>query len=85
VKDPHVGFDQYHEPADELPAETRTLRPPLRVGDRGGRGDRLVRAAPPRDLSIDYLSHHADSIELYPEESFSFRAVTPEAAVGLTP
>jgi hypothetical protein len=21
----HVGFDQYHEPADELPAETRTF------------------------------------------------------------
>jgi uncharacterized linocin/CFP29 family protein len=38
-----------------------------------------------QDLSIGYLSHDADSIELYLEESFSFRAVTPEAAVGLAP
>jgi uncharacterized linocin/CFP29 family protein len=38
-----------------------------------------------QDLSIGYLSHDADSVELYLEESFSFRAVTPEAAVGLTP
>ena len=38
-----------------------------------------------QDLSIGYLSHDADSVELYLEESFSFRAVTPEAAGGLTP
>jgi uncharacterized linocin/CFP29 family protein len=38
-----------------------------------------------QDLSIGYLSHDAESVELYLEESFSFRAVTPEAAVGLTP
>jgi uncharacterized linocin/CFP29 family protein len=38
-----------------------------------------------QDLSIGYLSHDAASVELYLEESFSFRAVTPEAAVGLTP
>ena len=46
-------------------------------------GDFLFDAG--QDLSIGYLSHDADSVELYLEESFSFRAVTPEAAVGLTP
>ena len=38
-----------------------------------------------QDLSIGYLSHDAESVELYLEESFSFRAVTPEAAVALAP
>jgi uncharacterized linocin/CFP29 family protein len=38
-----------------------------------------------QDLSIGYLSHDAQSVELYLEESFSFRAVTPEAAVALGP
>jgi uncharacterized linocin/CFP29 family protein len=38
-----------------------------------------------QDLSIGYTSHDADSVELYLEESFSFRAVTPEAAVPLAP
>jgi uncharacterized linocin/CFP29 family protein len=38
-----------------------------------------------QDLSIGYLSHDAVSVELYLEESFSFRAATPEAAVGLAP
>ena len=38
-----------------------------------------------QDLSIGYLSHDADSVQLYLEESFSFRAVTPEAAVPLAP
>jgi uncharacterized linocin/CFP29 family protein len=38
-----------------------------------------------QDLSIGYLSHDAESVELYLEESFSFRAVTPEAAVALSP
>ena len=60
-------------------------RPPSRSGAvlslRGG--DFLFDAG--QDLSIGYLSHDADSVELYLEESFSFRAVTPEAAVGLTP
>jgi uncharacterized linocin/CFP29 family protein len=37
------------------------------------------------DLSIGYLSHDAESVELYLEESFSFRVTTPEAAVALTP
>jgi uncharacterized linocin/CFP29 family protein len=38
-----------------------------------------------QDLSIGYLSHDAESVELYLEESFSFRTTTPEAAVGLDP
>jgi uncharacterized linocin/CFP29 family protein len=38
-----------------------------------------------QDLSIGYSSHDAQSIQLYLEESFSFRVATPEAAVALTP
>ena len=37
------------------------------------------------DLSVGYDRHDADAVHLYLEESFSFRAVTPEAAVALTP
>ncbi len=36
------------------------------------------------DLSIGYAGHDADAVSLYLEESFSFRVVTPEAAVALT-
>jgi uncharacterized linocin/CFP29 family protein len=35
------------------------------------------------DISIGYESHDADAVHLYLEESFSFRVVTPEAAVPL--
>jgi uncharacterized linocin/CFP29 family protein len=35
------------------------------------------------DLSIGYENHDADSVQLYLEESFSFRVATPEAAVPL--
>ncbi len=38
-----------------------------------------------QDLSTGYDSHDAQSVQLYLEESFSFRVVTPEAAVALTP
>jgi uncharacterized linocin/CFP29 family protein len=38
-----------------------------------------------QDLSIGYMSHDPSSVELYIEESFSFRVATPEAVVGLTP
>jgi uncharacterized linocin/CFP29 family protein len=38
-----------------------------------------------QDLSVGYLNHDAESVELYLEESFTFRAVTPEAAVRLDP
>jgi len=37
-----------------------------------------------QDLSIGYDSYDADVIRLYLQESFSFRVVTPEAAVALT-
>jgi hypothetical protein len=37
-----MGFDQYHEPAAELSAETRTVRADDRVPDGRGGGDRLV-------------------------------------------
>jgi uncharacterized linocin/CFP29 family protein len=35
------------------------------------------------DLSVGYTDHDADAVRLYLEESFSFRVVTPEAAVAL--
>jgi uncharacterized linocin/CFP29 family protein len=38
-----------------------------------------------QDLAIGYDSHDADVVRLYLEESFSFRVVTPEAAVTLSP
>jgi uncharacterized linocin/CFP29 family protein len=38
-----------------------------------------------QDLSIGYESHDADVVELYLEESFSFRVATPDAAVPLAP
>lgn len=38
-----------------------------------------------QDLSIGYDHHDAESVDLYLEESFSFRVATPEAAVALTP
>ena len=37
-----------------------------------------------QDLSIGYDSHDADVVRLYLEESFSFRVLTPEAAVALS-
>jgi uncharacterized linocin/CFP29 family protein len=37
------------------------------------------------DLSLGYESHDADAVQLYLEESFSFRVATPEAAVALPP
>ena len=37
-----MGFDQYHEPPEELPARDAHVRAALCVADRGGRGDRLV-------------------------------------------
>jgi len=36
------------------------------------------------DLSIGYESHDADAVQLYLEQSISFRVATPEAAVALT-
>ena len=38
-----------------------------------------------QDLSLGYAFHDAEEVHLYLEESFTFRAVTPEAAVVLAP
>ncbi len=38
-----------------------------------------------QDISIGYLSHSATSVELYFQESFTFRVLTTEASVVLTP
>ncbi len=38
-----------------------------------------------QDLSIGYASHTSDTIELYLEESFTFRVAEPDAAVALVP
>jgi uncharacterized linocin/CFP29 family protein len=38
-----------------------------------------------QDLSLGYESHDAQVVQLYLEESFSFRVATPEAAVALGP
>ncbi|MGH9082831.1 MAG: family 1 encapsulin nanocompartment shell protein, partial [Acidimicrobiales bacterium] len=37
-----------------------------------------------QDLSLGYEHHDAGSVHLYLEESFSFRVVTPDAAVILS-
>jgi len=34
---------------------------------------------------LGYESHDAETVQLYLEESFSFLAATPEAAVALSP
>ncbi len=36
-----------------------------------------------RDISIGYYDHSAAKVQLYFEESFTFRALAPEAAVPL--
>lgn len=36
-----------------------------------------------QDISVGYLAHDLDTVTLYLEESFSFRALTPEAAVAI--
>jgi uncharacterized linocin/CFP29 family protein len=51
------------------------------VSQRGG--DFLLNVG--QDLSIGYASHDADAVELYLEESLTFRVATAEAAVALSP
>jgi uncharacterized linocin/CFP29 family protein len=51
------------------------------VSQRGG--DFLLEVG--EDLSIGYDAHDADAVELYVLESFTFRVVTSDAAVALTP
>lgn len=36
-----------------------------------------------QDLSVGYRDHDADAVQLYLEETFTFRVATPEAAVAL--
>jgi uncharacterized linocin/CFP29 family protein len=36
-----------------------------------------------RDFSIGYLDHDAEKVQLYSDESFTFRALSPQAAVAL--
>jgi uncharacterized linocin/CFP29 family protein len=36
------------------------------------------------DISIGYRSHDAEEVQLYLEESFTFRVATPEAAIALS-
>jgi uncharacterized linocin/CFP29 family protein len=38
-----------------------------------------------QDFSIGYLSHSAKTVELYLQETFTFRVLTTEAAVALAP
>lgn len=38
-----------------------------------------------QDFSVGYLSHDRDTIQLYIQESFTFRVLSPEAAVPLSP
>jgi uncharacterized linocin/CFP29 family protein len=38
-----------------------------------------------QDISIGYLSHSATTVELYLQESFTFRMLTAEAAIGILP
>jgi uncharacterized linocin/CFP29 family protein len=51
------------------------------VSQRGG--DFLLEVG--EDLSIGYDRHDADAVELYLVESFTFRVLTSDAAVALTP
>ncbi|HEY1688086.1 MAG TPA: family 1 encapsulin nanocompartment shell protein [Solirubrobacteraceae bacterium] len=53
----------------------------LIVSLRGG--DYLFESG--QDLSVGYDSHDGEQVNLYIEESFSFRVATPEAAVVLAP
>ncbi|MGH9653868.1 MAG: encapsulin [Bryobacteraceae bacterium] len=45
-------------------------------------GDFLLETG--QDLSVGYDRHDSEQVHLYIEESFSFRVVSPEAAVALT-
>ena len=36
-----------------------------------------------QDVSIGYLAHDAERVQLYLEESFTFRVIEPDAAVVL--
>jgi Encapsulating protein for peroxidase len=38
-----------------------------------------------QDISVGYASHDTETVSLYLEESYSFRVLTPEAAVAIAP
>jgi uncharacterized linocin/CFP29 family protein len=59
---------------------TPGLRQAALVSLRGG--DFLFDSG--QDISIGYTSHDAARVELYLEETFTFRVATPEAAIALT-
>ena len=46
---------------------------------RGGDTDLVVG----QDFSVGYLEHDARTVRLYVQETFTFRVLTPEAAVPL--
>jgi uncharacterized linocin/CFP29 family protein len=56
------------------------VRGAIVVSQRGG--DFILDCG--QDISIGYDSHDGETVRLYLEESFSFHAATPEAAVALT-
>jgi uncharacterized linocin/CFP29 family protein len=37
-----------------------------------------------QDFAIGYRHHDAENVQLYLEESFTFRVVEPDAAIALT-
>ena len=49
------------------------------LSQRGGDYDLVVG----QDVAIGYLEHDATDVQLYLEESFTFRVLSPEAAVAL--
>ncbi|MBN9196637.1 MAG: encapsulin [Microbacterium sp.] len=46
-------------------------------------GDFLLEVG--QDVALGYLASAEDRVQLYLEESFSFRIATPEAAIALLP
>jgi uncharacterized linocin/CFP29 family protein len=55
--------------------------PPARTAERGVALPLRLR----RDISIGHEQDDTQTVDLYLSESFSFRVVTPEAAVALAP
>lgn len=74
-----VVFDHLHEILQGPIVWAPGVRGAVVVSMRGG--DFVLESG--QDLSIGYERHDGDSVHLYIEESFSFRAVSPDAAVAL--
>jgi uncharacterized linocin/CFP29 family protein len=80
----HGGYpllDHLHKILEGPIVWTPGVKGAVVLSQRGG--DFLFESG--QDLSIGYVSHDADVVRLYLEESFSFRVATPEAAVVLEP